>query len=48
MQGTEIRYLRRVEGVMKLDRVRNVDIRPRLKHKAAVLETARKKQIAWH
>ena len=44
--ATELRYLRRVEGVMKLDRVRNVDIRQRLKE-GAVMELAGKEQRAW-
>ena len=35
----EMRYLRRVDGVTELDRVRNVDIRQRLKQDA-VLKTA--------
>ena len=34
--ATEMRYLRRVEGVTKLDRVRNEDIRQRLKQEAVV------------
>ena len=46
LQETEMRYLRRVEGVMKLDRVRNVDIRQRLKE-GAVMELAGKEQRAW-
>ena len=46
LQATEMRYLRRVEGVTKLDKVRNEDIRQRLKQEA-VVEVARKKQRAW-
>ena len=41
-----MRFLRRVEGVTKLDRVSNEDIRQRLK-KEAVVEVARKKQRVW-
>ena len=41
-----MRYLRRVEGVTKLDKVRNEDIRQRL-NQEAVVEVARKKQRAW-
>ena len=39
LQETEMRYMRIVEGVMKLDRVRNVDIRQRLKQEV-VMEMA--------
>ena len=46
LQATEMRYLRRVEGVTKLDRVRNEDIRQRLKHKA-VVEAAHAKLRVW-
>ena len=46
LQATEMRYLRRVEGVTKLDKVRNEDIRQRL-NQEAVVEVARKKQRAW-
>ena len=46
LQETEMRYLRRVEVVMKLDRVRNVDIRQRLKE-GSVMELAGKEQRAW-
>ena len=38
-----MRFLRRVEGVTKLDRVSNEDIRQRLKQEA-VVDIARKKQ----
>ena len=41
-----MRYLRRVEGVTKLNKVRSEDIRQRLKQDA-VVEVARKKQRAW-
>ena len=46
LQATEMRFLRRVEGLTKLDRVRNVDIRQRLQQKAAV-EAVKTKQRAW-
>ena len=46
LQVTEMRFLRRVEGMTKLDRVSNEDIRQRLK-KEAVVEVARKKQRVW-
>ena len=46
LQVAEMRYLRRVEGVTKLDKVRNEDIRQRL-NQEAVVEVARKKQRAW-
>ena len=36
LQAMEMRYLRRVEGVTKLDRVRNEDISIRLKQEAVV------------
>ena len=36
LQVTEMRFLRRVEGVTKLDRVSNEDIRQRLKQEAVV------------
>ncbi len=39
LQATEMRYLRRVEGVTKLDNVRNEDVRQRLKQEA-VMEVA--------
>ncbi len=38
--------MRRVEGVTKLDKIRNEDIRQRLKQEG-VVEVARKKQRAW-
>ena len=38
--------MRRVEGVTKLNRVSNEDIRQRLKQEA-VVEVARKKQRVW-
>ena len=41
-----MRYLRQVEGVTKLGRVRNVDIRQRLSQEA-VMEVVRKRQRAW-
>ena len=43
LQVTEMRFLRRVEGVTKLDRVRNEDIRQRL----TVVKVAQKKQRVW-
>ena len=38
--------MRKAEGLTKLDRVRNVDIRQRLKQEA-VMEVVRMKQRAW-
>ena len=46
LQTAEMWFLRRVEGVTKLDKVRNEDIRQRL-NQEAVVEVARKKQRAW-
>ena len=42
MQTLEMRYLRRVEGVTKLDKVRNVEIRSR-QGKVAVVSRVEKK-----
>ena len=41
-----MRFLRRVEGLTKLDTVKNVDIRQKLKQEA-VMEVVRMKQRAW-
>ena len=41
-----MRFLRRVEGVTKLDRVRNEDIRQTLKQEA-VVKVAQKKKRVW-
>jgi hypothetical protein len=30
MQSTEMKFLRRVKGITKLDRIRNVDVRKKL------------------
>ena len=46
LQATEMRYLRKLEGVTKLDKVRKEDVRQRLKQEA-VVEVSRKKQRAW-
>ena len=46
LQALEMRYLRRVEVVTKLDRVRNEDIKQRLKQEA-VVEVVQKKQRTW-
>ena len=45
LQAAEMRYFWRVEGVTKLDKIRNEDIRQRLKQEAFV-EVARKKHRA--
>ena len=48
-----MRYLRRVEGVTKLDKVRNEDIRQRLKQEAVVevarrnREHGRRNEMVW-
>ena len=41
-----MRVLRRIEGVSRLDRVRNVDLRDRLKQEG-VLDTVKKRQQNW-
>ena len=46
LQALEMRYLRRVQGVTCLDRVRNEDIRRALRQDA-VLDVVKAKQIAW-
>ena len=45
-KATEMRYLRRVEGVTRLDRKRSNDIRERLRHKD-VLESVLRKKKQW-
>ena len=42
----QMRVLRRIEGVSRLDRVRNVDLRGRLKQEG-VLDTVKKRQQNW-
>ena len=46
LQALEMRYLRRVQGVTRLNRVRNEDIRRALRQDA-VLDVVKAKQIAW-
>ena len=46
LQTTEMAYLRRVEGITRLDRVRNVDVREALKQEE-IMEKVRHKQRAW-
>ena len=50
LQAMEMKFFRRVEGLVKLDRVRNVDIRQRLKQEAVVkvvkmMQRARKVKV---
>ena len=47
LQALEMRYLRRVEGVTQVDRVRNEDVRQALRQ-AAVLDVVKAKQTAWN
>ena len=42
----QMRVLRRIEGISRLDRVRNVDLRGRLKQEG-VLDTVKKRQQNW-
>ena len=44
IQAMEMRYLRKVEGVTRLDRVSNEDIRRRLGVEAVLVVAARKKK----
>ena len=44
--ATEMAYLRRVEGVTRIDRVRNVDVRKAVKQEE-VMEKVKRKQRAW-
>ena len=41
-----MRVLRRIEGVLRLDRIRNVDLRDRLKQEG-VLDYVRRRQKNW-
>ena len=47
LQALEMRYLRRVEGETRVDRVRNEDVRQALRQ-AAVLDVVKAKQTAWN
>ena len=42
----QMRVLKRIEGISRLDRVRNVDLRGRLKQEG-VLDTVKKRQQNW-
>ena len=46
IEATQMRVLRRIEGVSRLDRVRNVDLRGRLKQEG-VLDMVKKWQQNW-
>ena len=46
LQTTEMAYLKRVEGVTRLDRVRNVGAREAVKQEE-IMEKVRHKQRAW-
>ena len=46
LQATKMRYLRKVEGVTRMDRLRSGDIRERLRH-GDVLETVLRKKRQW-
>ena len=46
VQATQTRVLRRIEGVRRVDRVRNVDIRLRLGQEG-VLDVVRRRQEKW-
>ena len=46
IEAMQMRVLRRIEGVSRLDRVRNVDLRGRLKQEG-VLDTVKKWQQNW-
>ena len=46
IEAAQMRALRRIEGVSRMDRVRNVDIRGRLKQEG-VLDMVKKRQQNW-
>ena len=46
VQATQVNVLRRIEGVSRLDRVRNVDIREKLRQ-VSVLDTVKTRQEKW-
>ena len=46
IEAMQMRVLRRIKGVSRLDRVRNVDLRVRLKQEG-VLDTVKKRQQNW-
>ena len=46
LKTTEMAYLKRVEGVTRLDRVRNVGVREAVKQEE-IMEKVRHKQRAW-
>ena len=46
VQATQMNVLRRIEGVNRLDRVRNTDIRERL-NQEGVLDLVKKRQESW-
>ena len=46
VQATQMNVLRRIEGVNRLDRVRNADIRERL-NQEGVLDLVKRRQESW-
>ena len=46
IKATQMNLLRRIEGVNRLDRVRNVDIRERLTQEG-VLDHVKRRQESW-
>ena len=46
LQATEMRYLRKVEGVTRLDRMRSDDIRERLRQEG-IIDTVIRKKKQW-
>ena len=46
VQATQMNVLRRIEGVSRLDRIRNVDIREKLRQ-VSVLDMVKTRQEKW-
>ena len=46
VQATQMNVLRRIEGVSRLDRVRNVDVREKLRQEG-VLDMVKSRQEKW-